>query len=89
MMTGEGPFGSVEMGGMFSVVKVRADQQPNDYSNPGWFKHPKGTRAYQYKQKMKEPNRSRSAGRQSMPRASKPAESIEVRIRKPQHHLDH
>lgn len=89
MMTGEGPFGSVEMGGMFSVVKVRADQQPNDYANPGWFKHPKGTRAYRYKQKMKEPNRSRFAGRQSMPRASKPAENVEVRIRKPQHHLDH
>lgn len=26
MMTGEGPFGSVEMGGMFSVLKVRRDQ---------------------------------------------------------------
>jgi FtsP/CotA-like multicopper oxidase with cupredoxin domain len=89
MMTGEGPFGSVEMGGMFSVVKVRADQKPNDYSNPGWFKHPKGTVAYQYKKKIKEPTRSRSVGRQSMPHASRPTENIEVRIRKPQYHLDH
>ncbi|WP_214278479.1 hypothetical protein, partial [Escherichia coli] len=31
MMGGEGPFGSVEMGGMFSVVKVRADQKAGDY----------------------------------------------------------
>jgi hypothetical protein len=31
MMTGEGPFGSVEMGGMFSVLKVRRDQKPGDY----------------------------------------------------------
>ena len=36
MMTGEGPFGSVEMGGMFSVLKVRKEQKPGDYSNPGW-----------------------------------------------------
>jgi FtsP/CotA-like multicopper oxidase with cupredoxin domain len=36
MMTGDGPFGSVEMGGMFSVVKVRKDQKPGDYGNPGW-----------------------------------------------------
>ena len=39
MMTGQGPFGSVEMGGMFSVVKVRKDQKPGDYKDPGWYKH--------------------------------------------------
>lgn len=89
MMTGEGPFGSVEMGGMFSVVKVRSDQKPDDYSNPGWFKHPKGTRAFQYKQKIKEPTRSRSQGGQSMPRKQKPAENVEVHIRKPVRHMDH
>ncbi|MDD2464587.1 MAG: copper oxidase [Desulfobulbus sp.] len=89
MMTGEGPFGSVEMGGMFSVVKVRSSQQPNDYSNPGWFRHPKGTRASQYKQKVKEPTRSRSAGRQSMPRKQKPVENVEVQIRKPIRRVDH
>ena len=32
------PFGSVEMGGMFSVLKVRHDQKPGDYKNPGWYK---------------------------------------------------
>ena len=89
MMTGEGPFGSVEMGGMFSIVKVRSDQKPNDYSNPGWFRHPEGTRAFQYTHKIKEPTRSRSAGRQSMPRTSKPTENVEVRIRKPIRHGDH
>ena len=41
MMTGDGPFGSVEMGGMFSMVKVRKDQKPGDYKDPGWFTHPK------------------------------------------------
>lgn len=48
MMTGYGPFGAVGMGGMFSVVKVRRGQKPDDYSDPGWFKHPPGTVAYEY-----------------------------------------
>jgi uncharacterized cupredoxin-like copper-binding protein len=43
MMTGQGPFGAVEMGGMFSVLKVRKDQKRGDYKDPGWYKHPPGT----------------------------------------------
>jgi FtsP/CotA-like multicopper oxidase with cupredoxin domain len=43
MMWGEGPFGNLEMGGMFTVVKVRDDQAPGDYSDPGWYRHPPGT----------------------------------------------
>nr|WP_205747646.1 hypothetical protein [Desulforhopalus sp. IMCC35007] len=35
MMTGDGPFGSVEMGGMLSMVKGRRNQRPGDYSAPG------------------------------------------------------
>ena len=46
MQTGQGPFGPVEMGGMFTIVKVRADLAANDYRDPGWYKHPKGTVAY-------------------------------------------
>ncbi len=45
MMTGEGPYGPIEMGGMFTVFKVRADQKPGDYSDPGWYKAPEGTTA--------------------------------------------
>jgi hypothetical protein len=52
MMTGTGPFGPLEMGGMFSVVKVRDGLGPNDYRDPGWFKHPKGTVAYEYTGEM-------------------------------------
>jgi FtsP/CotA-like multicopper oxidase with cupredoxin domain len=40
MMAGDGPFGPIEMGGMFTTLKVRADQRRGDYSDPGWFKHP-------------------------------------------------
>ena len=43
MMTGTGPFGSAEMGGMFTLLKVRRDQKPGDYRDPGWFRHPAGT----------------------------------------------
>ena len=34
MMMGKGPFGNLEMGGMFNVVKVRDDLAPNDYRDP-------------------------------------------------------
>ena len=46
MMTGTGPFGPIEMGGMFTVVKVREGLAPGDYRDPGWYKHPPGTVAH-------------------------------------------
>jgi hypothetical protein len=47
MMTGTGPFGPLEMGGMFTVVKVRDGQRRGDYADPGWYAQPDGTRAYE------------------------------------------
>ena len=47
MMTGQGPFGPIEMGGMFTTVKVREDLARNDYKDPGWYEHPAGTVAYE------------------------------------------
>ena len=41
MLGGEGPFGLIDMGGMFTVVKVR-DKLTGD-NDPGWFEHPPGT----------------------------------------------
>jgi hypothetical protein len=46
MMTGRGPYGSVEMGGMFSVLKVRDDLAPGSYKDPGWYRMPSGTQAH-------------------------------------------
>jgi FtsP/CotA-like multicopper oxidase with cupredoxin domain len=88
MMSGQGPFGGVEMGGMFTVVKVRKDQKPGDYSDPGWYKHPAGTVAYEWKGDTPAPTRSGSAGGQSMPAANKPA-NIEMNVRKPSGHGAH
>ena len=46
MMTGDGPFGPIEMGGMFTTVKVREGLARNDYRDPGWYKQPPGTVAH-------------------------------------------
>ncbi len=43
MMMGKGPYGNLEMGGMFTVIKVRDDLAPGDYRDPGWYRHPPGT----------------------------------------------
>lgn len=49
MMTGQGPFGPLEMGGMFTVVKIREGLARGDYKDPGWYKHPKGSAAHEWK----------------------------------------
>ncbi len=85
MMTGRGPFGSVEMGGMFTVLKVRPDQKPGDYSDPGWYAHPPGTVAYEWTGATPQAPRSDTAGGQSMPAESKPAAG-ERKTKKPGGH---
>ena len=47
MMTGWGQFGAVEMGGMFTMVKIREDLAKNDYKDPGPYQYPEGTVAYE------------------------------------------
>ncbi|MEX1086687.1 MAG: copper oxidase [Steroidobacteraceae bacterium] len=46
MMLGKGPFGNLEMGGMFTVVKVRDQLRHGDYNDPGWYANPRGTLAH-------------------------------------------
>ncbi len=48
MMTGWGPHGPIEMGGMFSMVKVREGISAGDYADPGWYENPPGTQAYEW-----------------------------------------
>ena len=84
MMTGTGPYGPLEMGGMFSTVKVRRDQKPGDYRDPGWFKQPAGTQAFEWTGAMPEPARFQSevsSGNDVVPvTAVKPVELV---VRKP------
>ena len=48
MMTGRGPFGNLEMGGMFTMLKIREGLGRNDYRDPGWYRHPAGTVAREW-----------------------------------------
>jgi hypothetical protein len=41
MRGGPGPFGYIEMGGMFTLLKVRDDPETADPN--GWYAHPQGT----------------------------------------------
>ncbi len=41
MRGGAGPFGTIDMGGMFTVLKVRDD--PDTADPAGWYRHPEGT----------------------------------------------
>ena len=47
MMTGTGQFGPIEMGGMFTVMKIREGLARDDYKDPGPYKFPKGTVAWE------------------------------------------
>ena len=46
MMAGEGPFGPIGMGGMFTVLKVRDNLKSYSDKEAGWFANPAGTVAY-------------------------------------------
>jgi FtsP/CotA-like multicopper oxidase with cupredoxin domain len=79
MMTGSGPFGPMEMGGMFTVVKVRETLARNDYRDPGWYQHPPGTLAYEWK------GEAPRAERQKAPSE----DGVEMKARKPSGHAGH
>ncbi|WOI47066.1 copper oxidase [Acidovorax sp. BLS4] len=48
MMTGTGPYGPLEMGGMFSVLKVREHLAAGDWRDPGDYVQPPGTQAWEW-----------------------------------------
>jgi hypothetical protein len=73
MMTGQGPFGAIGMGGMFSVVKVRDDVQPGVYQDPGWYQHPAQAVAYEFTGELATPARA----------AAPRADSRTLQVRKP------
>jgi manganese oxidase len=76
MMTGTGQYGPLEMGGMFNVFKVRKNQKPGDYSDPGPFPHPAGTSAFEFTGQLPEPARFQSeirSGGQPVPGLNNPA----------------
>ena len=83
MMTGQGPYGAVEMGGMFTIVKVRRTQPRGDYSDPGWFQQPPGTQAFEWTGSIAEPARFKAEGGTSMPLQHPSTKDAEITVRKP------
>lgn len=81
MMTGMGQFGPIEMGGMFTVVKIRNNQAAGDYKDPGPYQYPQGTIAYEWKGDLAEPARAQTSEK-------KPGD-IDLKVRKPQDHGSH
>jgi hypothetical protein len=74
MMTGFAQFGAVEMGGMFSVVKVREGLASADYRDPGWFKHPPGTVAYEWQGAA--PTNAQAPGPKPVPNGREPLKAV-------------
>jgi len=60
MMTGTGPFGPVEMGGMFTVLKIR--EGITSYEDPGWYEYPPGTVSWRVDRRAPEKEPSHEHG---------------------------
>jgi FtsP/CotA-like multicopper oxidase with cupredoxin domain len=73
MMTGFGQFGPIEMGGMFTLMKIREGLAANDYKDPGDYRHPQGTVAYEVaSSSAPSPGRGGAARSNAGPNAVKP-----------------
>jgi hypothetical protein len=79
MMTGTGPYGPIGMGSMFTMLKVREDLKPDDYSDPGWYKQPPGTQAYEFR------GSTPPVSRESLAPAGATADPVNAQVRKPTH----
>jgi FtsP/CotA-like multicopper oxidase with cupredoxin domain len=75
MMTGWGPHGPIEMGGMFSVVKVRDSLDRDDYSDPGRYENPPGTEAWEWTGELPDHARNDKAETILTPRPGAPEKS--------------
>ena len=80
MMAGKGQFGDINMGGMFSLLKVREGLAKGDYKDPGHYQFPKGTMAYEYLGEVSEPPRQAATDENA---------AVELQVRKPTGHSGH
>ena len=76
MMGGKGPFGPLDMGGMFTVLKVRDDLAVGDYGDPGWYPSPKGSVATRVSQDPNFGNPQRLGSSPSRQAPSPPGDEI-------------
>jgi FtsP/CotA-like multicopper oxidase with cupredoxin domain len=71
MMTGSGQFGPIEMGGMFTVMKIREGLAHDDYNDPGPYKNPQGTVAHAVEADGRQAPRKESAPTKSPEKSNK------------------
>ncbi len=83
MMTGDGQFGPIEMGGMFTTLKVREALKSRNYHDPGDYKFPKNKQAYEWKGETPEATKAES------PLTATNNKTIEVQVKKPNHSMKH
>jgi len=88
MMSGKGPFGPIEMGGMFTVIKIREGLGRTDYGDPGWYQHPAGSIAYEWTGEAPLAQRAAPIDARARPAATT-APAREYRARKPTGHAGH
>jgi FtsP/CotA-like multicopper oxidase with cupredoxin domain len=81
MMTGAGRYGNIEMGGMFTVMKIRADLKAGDYRDPGWYRAPAGSVAYAFEGEAPAAVRD--------PSAHQDHGDVPLRVRKPAGPMEH
>lgn len=80
MMMGKGQYGPIEMGGMFTTLKVRKEIAADSYRDPGDYHHPKNSVAKPVVN--------------DLPPVERPANThhdggIEMNVRKPKKHMGH
>lgn len=80
MTTGTGQYGAIDMGGMFTTVKVRESLARNDYKDPGPYKHPQGTVAREVVNDLPPVER---------PAMNDSEGGMEMSVRKPMGHMEH
>ena len=80
MMSGKAQFGAVEMGGMFTTIKVREGLARKDYKDPGYYKHPAGTLAREVVNGIPPVDRAASSNADG---------DVEMTVRKPSGHTGH
>jgi FtsP/CotA-like multicopper oxidase with cupredoxin domain len=83
MMMGKGQFGAIEMGGMFTTLKVRQDLQKNDYRDPGDYKFPANSVAYEWQGEMPATTSAPEAKQSTL------KDAVGVNVKKPDHNTTH
>jgi FtsP/CotA-like multicopper oxidase with cupredoxin domain len=92
MMSGQGQFGALEMGGMFTTIKVREGLAKGDYRDPGHYAHPRGTVAYEWTGESLNPQRAPTSRMTETNPVSGRAEGkreVILDVRKPTGHGSH